>query len=316
MARKTLIFAFLALLAIAAHAQQFEWAESYYGYGDEYVNIPRGLVADSEGNTYRLMQVSRGGTLDGVDPFEGITNYNYSMLLVKMSPNGQHLWHRIINPWERGVDTIGVTVHDLRMLGDTALMMMVDMPLPLTIVSYGTPQVQSKLYYLDTLLTTSETLMPTDSIYNWRVTAFITMGLDGTLLEHHFLQVTYLDSLGQPVTRGQKVYGNNLTAQHFDVDSRGNIYIVRHTQDDAFSGLDPMYFYDGALSGYRFMVDGTQFLTHIPPYPTGWWNQQVLKFSPPTLPAMRRGSTPSTPPGWTSSRSTSTKTTSCTSPSI
>ena len=280
MARKTLIFAFLALLAIAAHAQQFEWAKSYYGYGDEYVNIPRGLVADSEGNTYRLMQVSRGGTLDGVDPFEGITNYNYSMLLVKMSPNGQHLWHRIINPWERGVDTIGVTVHDLRMLGDTALMMMVDMPLPLTIVSYGTPQVQSKLYYLDTLLTTSETLMPTDSIYNWRVTAFITMGLDGTLLEHHFLQVTYLDSLGQPVTRGQKVYGNNLTAQHFDVDSRGNIYIVRHTQDDAFSGLDPMYFYDGALSGYRFMVDGTQFLTHIPPYPTGWWNHQVLKFSP------------------------------------
>ena len=280
MARKTLIFAFLALLAIAAHAQQFEWAKSYYGYGDEYVNIPRGLVADSEGNTYRLMQVSRGGTLDGVDPFDGITNYNYSMLLVKMSPNGQHLWHRIINPWERGVDTIGVTVHDLRILGDTALMMMVDMPLPLTIVSYGTPQVQSKLYYLDTLLTTSETLMPTDSIYNWRVTAFITMGLDGTLLEHHFLQVTYLDSLGQPVTRGQKVYGNNLTAQHFDVDSRGNIYIVRHTQDDAFSGLDPMYFYDGALSGYRFMVDGTQFLTHIPPYPTGWWNHQVLKFSP------------------------------------
>ena len=280
MARKTLIFAFLALLAIAAHAQQFEWAKSYYGYGDEYVNIPRGLVADSEGNTYRLMQVSRGGTLDGVDPFDGITNYNYSMLLVKMSPNGQHLWHRIINPWERGVDTIGVTVHDLRILGDTALMMMVDMPLPLTIVSYGTPQVQTKLYYLDTMLTSSETLMPTDSIYNWRVTAFITMGLDGTLLEHHFLQVTYLDSLGLPVTRGQKVYGNNLTAQHFDVDSRGNIYVVRHTQDDAFSGLDPMYFYDGALSGYRFMVDGTQFLTHIPPYPTGWWNHQVLKFSP------------------------------------
>ena len=202
MARKTLIFALLALLAIAAHAQQFEWAKSYYGHGDNYVNIPRGLVADSEGNTYRLMQVSRGGTLDGVDPFEGITNYNYSMLLVKMSPNGQHLWHRIINPWERGVDTIGVTVHDLRMLGDTALMMMVDMSLPLTIVSYGTPQVQSKLYYLDTLLTSSETLMPTDSIYHWWVTAFITMGLDGSLLEQHFLQVTYLDSVGQHYVTG------------------------------------------------------------------------------------------------------------------
>ena len=279
MTKKALSFAFLALLAIATHAQQFEWAKSYYGYGDEYVNIPRGLVADSQGNTYRLMQVGRGGTLDGVDPFDDITNHNFSLLLVKMSPDGQHLWHRIINPWERGGGS-GVTVHDLRMLGDTALMMMVDMPLPLTIVSYGTPQVQTKLYYLDTMLTSSETLMPTDSINNWRVTAFITMGLDGTLLEHHFLQVTYLDSLGLPVTRGQKVYGNNLTAQHFDVDSRGNIYVVRHTQDNAFSGLDPMYFYDGGLSGYRFMVDGTRFHTHIPPYHTGLWNQQVLKFSP------------------------------------
>ena len=88
MTKKVLSFALIALLAIAAHAQQFEWAKSYYGYGDEYVNIPRGLVADSEGNTYRLMQVSRGGTLDGVDPFEGITNYNYSMLLVKIRESG------------------------------------------------------------------------------------------------------------------------------------------------------------------------------------------------------------------------------------
>lgn len=280
MTKKVLSFALLALMAITAHAQHFDWAKSFYGYGDKYRNFPCGLVADSEGNTYRLMQVGSGGTLDGVDPFEGITNYNISLLLVKMSPDGQRLWHRIINPWERGVDICGVDVFDLRMLGDTALMVMVDMPLPHTIVSYGTPQVQTKLYYLDTLLTSSETLMSTDSIYNWWATAFITIGLDGSLLEQHFLQVTYLDSVGQPVRNGQVLYGDGLAAEHFDVDSRGNIYVVRHTQDDAFSGLDPMYFCDGGLSGYRFMVDGTRFLTHIPPYPTGWWNHQVLKFSP------------------------------------
>lgn len=280
MTKKVLSFALLALLAFTTHAQQFEWAKSYYGYGDNYVNLPRGLVADSEGNTYRLMQVGSGGTLDGVDPFEGITNYNISLLLVKMSPDGQRLWHRIINPWERGVDICSVDVFDLRMLGDSALMVMVDMPLPHTIVSYGTPQVQTKLYYLDTLLTSSETLMSTDSIYNWWATAFITIGLDGSLLEQHFLQVTYLDSVGQPVRNGQVLYGDGLAAEHFDVDSRGNIYVVRHTQDDAFSGLDPMFFCDGGLSGYRFMVDGTRFLTFIPRYCTGWWNQQVLKFSP------------------------------------
>jgi hypothetical protein len=240
------------------------------------------MVADSESNTYRLMQVSRGGTLDGVDPFEGITNYNYSMLLVKMSPDGQHLWNRIINPWERGVDTFGVTVHDLRMLGDTALMMMVDIPLPHTIVSYGTPQVHTKLYYLDTLLTTSETLMSTDSINFWHVTAFITMGLDGTLKEQHFLQATYLDSLGYPVMDSQgRLYSEGFKASHFDVDSHGNIYVVCSTQDRVvYYGIDPLYFHDGGLGGYRFMVDGTRFLTHIPPYRTGWWNQQVLKFSP------------------------------------
>ena len=43
MARKTLIFAFLALLAITASAQQFEWAKSYYGYGDEYTRNASGI---------------------------------------------------------------------------------------------------------------------------------------------------------------------------------------------------------------------------------------------------------------------------------
>ena len=278
---KIILLAVFVMLSLAAHAQHFEWAKSFYGYGDQYRNIPRGLVTDSEGNTYRLMQVGSGGWLDSVDPFADITNYNTSLLLVKMSPDGQYVWHRIINPWEWGGDS-GLTVYDLRMLGDTALMMMVDIPLPQTDFSYSTPLVQTKLYYLDTLLTTSETLMPTDSIYNWCCTAFITLGLDGTLLEHHFMQVTWLDSLGHPImgSLGSGVYGKGLNAGHFDVDSRGNIYIVRRTEDIAYPEDDLLYFQNGGLSGYRFMVDGTRFLTHIPPYSTGRWNQQVLKFSP------------------------------------
>ncbi len=278
--RISLLLTFVAL-SLAAHAQHFDWAKSFYGYGDKYRNFPCGLVADSEGNTYRLMQVASGGRLDTIDPFEVVTNHNPSALLVKMSPDGRYLWHRIINPWQYGNDSY-VKVYDLRMLGDTALMMMIDIHLPYTDNGYSTPIVFTKLYYLDTLLTTSETLMPTDSIYNWRCTAFITLGLDGTLLEHHFLQVTYLDSLGNPLMGryGTGVYGEWLDAGHFDVDSRGNIYVVRLTQDRAFTGMDPLYFHDGGLSGFRFMVDGTRFHTHIPPYSTGFWNQQVLKFSP------------------------------------
>ena len=277
--RISLLLTFVAL-SLAAHAQHFDWAKSFYGYGDKYRNFPCGLVADSEGNTYRLMQVASGGWLDTIDPFEVVTNHNTSALLVKMSPDGRYLWHRIINPWEYGGDS-DVKVYDLRMLGDTALMMMIDIPLPYTDNGYSTPIVFTKLYYLDTLLTTSETLMPTDSIYNWRCTAFITLGLDGTLLEHHFLQVTYLDSLGNPLMGryGSGVYGKWLDAGHFDVDSRGNIYVVRRAEDIVYSD-SLLHFQNGGLSGYRFMVDGTRFLTHIPPYSTGRWNQQVLKFSP------------------------------------
>ena len=278
--KRILLLAVFVVLTLAAHAQHFDWAKNFHGYGDEYTNLPRGLVADSEGNVYHLMQVGRGGSLDGVDPFESIVNYNPSALLVKMSSDGQYLWHRIINIYDRN-NTNAINVHDLRMLGDTALMMMVDVGLPYTTYYSGQPTVEMALYYLDTLLTTSELLMPTDSISNRGVTGFITLGLDGSLKEHHFLQVTYLDSMGHPVMAQQGIYGNGLTNEHFDVDSRGNIYVIRLAQDRAFTdGDNPLYFNDGGLSGYRFMVDGTHFLTHIPQYTTGWWNQQVLKFSP------------------------------------
>ncbi|MCR5589079.1 MAG: hypothetical protein K6F72_05650, partial [Bacteroidales bacterium] len=159
MTKKVLSFAIFALLAITAYAQHFGWAKSFHGYGDEYTNLPRGLVADSEGNVYHLMQVGRGGSLDGVDPFENIVNYNPSALLVKMSPDGQYLWHRIINIYERD-NPSGINTYDLRMLGDTALMMMVDVGLPYTTYYSGQPTVEMALYYLDTLLTTSELLMP------------------------------------------------------------------------------------------------------------------------------------------------------------
>ena len=78
---------------------------------------------------------------------------------------------------------------------------------------------------------------------------------------------------------GSGVYGKWLDAGHFDVDSRGNIYVVRRAEDIVYSD-SLLHFQNGGLSGYRFMVDGTRFLTHIPPYSTGRWNQQVLKFSP------------------------------------
>lgn len=129
--KKTITLALLALFAFTVHAQDFDWAKSFYGYGDEYTSVPRGLVSDTVGNIYYLMQCKQGGRLDTINPFEGITNYNLSTLLVKMSPQGDYLWHRILNPWE-GVNDSHAQPWALRMVGDTALMMMATFKLPRT----------------------------------------------------------------------------------------------------------------------------------------------------------------------------------------
>ena len=292
MKRINLKFALLTLcvaFTFTTKAQYFDWAKSFNGHGDEYTSVPRGLVSDTAGNIYYLMQCKQGGMLDTINPFAGITNYNLSTLLVKMSPQGDYLWLRILNPWE-GVNESQAQPWALRMVGDTALMMMATFKLPRTMYYSGYNHVLSKLFYLDTLLTTNDMLMPVDSIATDRVTAFITLGLDGTLKENHFLQVSWLDSKGNPV-RGlnnmSQLATDILSNESFDIDSRGNIYVVRRSYDvplqhcdTCASGLRYWDFENGDLSSQRIVVDGTRFLTHTPAYPTSYLNQQVLKFSP------------------------------------
>ena len=63
MARKTLTFALLALMAITAHAQHFEWAKGY-GTSQEGCMI-EGTVTDADGNLYILGQFTKDATWDG-----------------------------------------------------------------------------------------------------------------------------------------------------------------------------------------------------------------------------------------------------------
>lgn len=53
MTRKTLTFALLALLAITAHAQHFDWVKSYSGQEPtgKFWNYIVSSVTDSHGNT-------------------------------------------------------------------------------------------------------------------------------------------------------------------------------------------------------------------------------------------------------------------------
>jgi hypothetical protein len=46
--KRILLLAVFVVLTLAAHAQHFDWAKNFHGYGDEYTNLPRGLVAGRE----------------------------------------------------------------------------------------------------------------------------------------------------------------------------------------------------------------------------------------------------------------------------
>ena len=140
------------------------------------------------------------------------------------------------------------------------------------------------LYYLDTLLTSDDGfLMPTDSVTPYMVNGFITLDLNGNLVENHFLQVAYVDTLGQtlnmqntgsyPPTAQMLTYC--LSSELFTVDEQGNIIVGRKTTDY----LEGRQVQDGSISAIKILVDGRSRSVFRPAHKSCSWNQQLLKFS-------------------------------------
>ena len=256
-------------------AQGFEWVRTYTGSdisSDNPTNRIIGSCVDSAGNLYILGEFSPYAQLCGerLLPSEAISSPLMSAILIaKLSPSGELLWHKSIYN-----NKVSSYAHALRMVGDSCIMAMMMFSLP---YDNGYYSQKRDLYYLDTLLTGNDDyLMPTDSLSTTQVfTAFITFDLDGNAVERHIVGVGYTDTNGNALTDrfimgGGTAYSdvlmmNPLSNESFNIDSEGNIYVIRHTQDVVTGRTNPSTGYpqewridEGTIGAMKIVVDGKE----------------------------------------------------------
>ena len=289
-----LLLSILLAASLASHAQGFEWVKTYTGAevsnSDDPTNRIIGSCIDSVGNFYILGEFSPQAQLCGerLLPMDVITTpIKSAVVIAKLSPSGDLLWHKAIYNGKESC-----YAYALRMVGDSSVMIMATLYLPRT-------NLNRNLYYLDTLLTGNDDyLMPTDSVTSTNYTAFITFDLDGNAIERHLVCVGFKDSYGNDITDrfrmgGSSVYSDKLAArglsyENFNVDSEGNIYVVRSVHMDNVIGALPCdtcerltwSISDGTIGALKIVVDGTHNLFYPIPSRTALWNQQIMKFSP------------------------------------
>lgn len=283
--KKAITLVILSLFTLAAHAQRFDWVKTYTGpdISDMTTNKIVGSCVDNEGNLYILGEFSPQAQLCGVDllPHEIITTpLRRAVLIAKLSPQGVLLWHKAI------YGTNSSYAKGLRQLNDTSFMIMTSLTLPYDL-GYGQ---YNNLFYLDTLLTgNSNHLMPTDSIGEFTVNAFITFNMAGNVIEQHFLCVGWQDTNGNTLTPqffGQstmeKMFCRVLSSETFITDYDGNIYVLRTSNDyevNVSTGQE-WSIVDGTIGALKIMVDGEHPLFYHPDQRSARWNQQILKFAP------------------------------------
>ena len=286
--KKYIFLLFLLAASLPAFSQHFDWVKTYTGEevtSGVTTNQLIGSCVDSAGNLYILGEFSPQAQLCGTNllPFEVIETSRprwQGVVIAKLSPSGELLWHKAIYNGKQGC-----YAHALRMVGDSSIMAMVRFFLP-----YGSSASNYRnLYYLDTLLTGNDDyLMSTDSVTGTNYTAFITFDFDGNAIERHLVSVGYLDSNGNALTgrilRGpyapDKLDVGPLSSESFNIDSEGNIYIIRSASDMVTGVNGTWRMDDGTISAMKIVVDGTHNLFYPFPYRTALWNQQIMKFSP------------------------------------
>ena len=295
--KKLFFFSILAMLSLTMNAQRFDWVRGWSGYGgssDSEVpgNVIKGSVVDSEGNIYVVGEYFPGTKVFGVDPVPldiATATTNRSIVVAKLDKEGELVWYKgIYNSLANG-GMGNQYVRDIRLVGDTAVMIMANILMPGN--NPGDNISGNILYYLDTLLI-DWTYMPwNDSINERKATVFIELGLDGAFMEDHFLYIGALDSAGNPfVVSSGKVELDPLNSHFFDVDNDGNIYITRYNEGSFHipglctdsTGRFPVPFTvtNGGVSKLRVIADGRGDMFFTPPHKAAEWNLNVMKFSP------------------------------------
>ena len=290
--KSTALLVFCMLFSLPAFSQHFDWVKSYSGNSrpDYPYNHIVGSVTDSHGNLYVAGQFGNGATIDGQDLLpitpHGPQCDNINGAIVKFSPEGQILWKKVIH----ANDGMPGEISEMLIVGDTALYVASSVYIPYRDGQY--------IYFYDTLITKDNAsyMMPLDSCASSVATAFSIMDLDGNFLEHHFLQVAWIDSAGRVITldrlngnpeSSRRIENLNFLANPFCVDSDGNIYIGQVPTDiisipDTPGSNDWQWWSieNGKLSGVLIMVDGHSRFTFYPENRPSVSNYRILKFSP------------------------------------
>ena len=184
-----LLMPLLAVVPLRAQSPSghFEWVRTYtgiqissaYGY-NEIV----GSAVDSLGNLYIAGHFTYEGILDAnanTDLYPDTlfaTRYR-NIVIAKFSPSGEMLWHKVIIDQSPGGQGRECLVRDMKMVGDSSIMVAVDFTVPM----HGPHVVTRRVYYFDTLIQDQSYFHPTDSIWPATNNAFITFDFDGNVTE-------------------------------------------------------------------------------------------------------------------------------------
>ncbi|MBR5832498.1 MAG: hypothetical protein IKY79_07785, partial [Bacteroidales bacterium] len=286
--KKYIFLVAFVVFAFSSKAQGFDWVRSYYGPDNSDgtpVNEILGSVMDSEGNVYILGQFIGGAHWDGgTDETSGILPFsaqrNRSTLIAKYSPNGDLVWHKELYSSYSDMDS-----WTIRMKGDSAIMVYTGIYYPFD-EGYGSTNV---VYYFDTLLTTADRFPQYPDSLNvnhYGTNALITLDLkDGSIIDELF----FMDAYVKP--DGSLLKDNNLVTRDspmsFNIDSEGNIILLRRTYDLYASYCDTcpdgIYIWsptEGNLVSRRMLINGGEKQLDIPLERSSVWNWQLIKLTP------------------------------------
>ncbi|MFA6705526.1 MAG: hypothetical protein WCS10_04985, partial [Bacteroidales bacterium] len=275
--KKTIFFLVLLLTSFSFSYSQggWYWAKSYMG-AEAVFSTPTSTTNriyhtefDLQGNTYILGVYGQGASLNDTDllglAFGGATT---SILVMKLDPNGNIVWKKSI----KNSSANSNYPNWMKLVGDTSLVVA-------TVLDLATYNID--LWYLDTLIAPgSYEPNPNypfpyynggNNIYT-SGNAFITFDLNGNIVNQHFLQIAYLDSLGTWIEdMGTSNFTPNGVVSPFHIDNSGNIYIC--------SQLNKLYPPTALYTSesFRLIIDGQRTIDFGMKYRN---NSKIFKFSP------------------------------------
>lgn len=283
----------LCMLSFYAHAQQFDWVQTYSGaensqdYPGNYIV---GSATDSQGNLYVAGQFAFSATLDGQDliPFSpwGGDVFIPNACIMKLSPSGELLWKRVLHANQSRVSYIT----DIQLVGDTALWVCAEFDLPRAEDEY--------LYFYDTLVTPSNrsALLDADSISVGGSLAVTAFDKEGNRKENYILHTAYKDNEGRLITYDRMtrmamdtayVLNNPFNSGAFHVDNQGNIYLGHIVQDELHLHCDTceggrirLNLNNGLIGEWIVMVNGRLRFSDTPSSHPTLSNYRIMKFSP------------------------------------